>query len=474
MTTPISAPETAPSAQPSLALDVLEGPARGARISLHDGGLRLGRGEVSLAGYPTDPEISRKHAIISCAPDGKYEIADLGSANGTFVNGTRAEGRVALEVGDVILVGRTLFHVVEDTGAPTELIAGASQSPPRHPGIAQDQQAPPTASQSGPEDSTDRPGAPKPKPDPPGYSEALARYRAGDVAGAIELLRICHARDQSHFGTLYGLGMCYARIGDRDQARRWLLAAQQIDAEHAGVVQAIAALGRAQEAAAGQPAPIGPARAPAGSPPPGSAYGPRRKPSLAHELDGDAPIDANHLPGKLLLRGHRRLFSHKRLLIGLLALFTAFVAATDRSAIPSSSTASMAARSGLQELLVASLILAILCILGAVLSQALTHYEVYERRVDITRGVLFRKRQLIWLYDVLDIELFQTPMLMLAGTGTLIFQISHQPPPPLLPRRKSGLPQLRAFGSLSRLQDMQRELLATAEAERRAMKKGWI
>ena len=177
MTTPMSAPETAPSAQPSLALDVLEGPARGARISLHDGGLRLGRGEVSLAGYPTDPEISRKHAIISCAPDGKYEIADLGSANGTFVNGTRAEGRVALEVGDVILVGRTLFHVVEDTGAPTELIAGASQSPPRHPGIAQDQQVPPTASQSGPEDSTDRPGAPKPKPDPPGYSEALARYR---------------------------------------------------------------------------------------------------------------------------------------------------------------------------------------------------------------------------------------------------------------------------------------------------------
>ena len=99
---------------------------------------------------------------------------------------------------------------------------------------------------------------------------------------------------------------------------------------------------------------------------------------------------------------------------------------------------------------------------------------MYERRVDITRGVLFRKRQLIWLYDVLDIELFQTPMLMLAGTGTLIFQISHQPPPPLLPRRKSGLPQLRAFGSLSRLQDMQRELLATAETERRAMKKGWI
>jgi hypothetical protein len=128
----------------------------------------------------------------------------------------------------------------------------------------------------------------------------------------------------------------------------------------------------------------------------------------------------------------------------------------------------------LQELQYASFILAVLGILGAVLSQALTHYEVYERRIDITRGVLFRKHQLIWLYGVLDIELFQTPMLMLAGSGTLIFHLDHQPPAPLLARRKSGLPQLRAFGSLSRLRDMQKELQATAEGERRAMKKMWI
>src|SRR5689334_16436129 len=59
MTTLMSASEPAPSAQPGLALDVLEGPARGARILLHHAGLRLGRSEVPLAGYPADPEISR-------------------------------------------------------------------------------------------------------------------------------------------------------------------------------------------------------------------------------------------------------------------------------------------------------------------------------------------------------------------------------------------------------------------------------
>ena len=314
MTTLISAPEPASSAHPNLALEVLEGPARGARILLDHSGLRLGRGEPPLAGFPMDSMISRNHASISCTTDGKYEISDQGSANGTFVNGTRVQGSVALAVGDEVLIGRTVFHAVEDTGLPIELIGDASRQSLRRLGTARLQQGPPPAAQPGPEDPTEQPDAPEPKPDPPGYSEGLARYRAGDAAGAIDLLRACHAYDPSHFGTLYGLGMSYSRIGDRDQARRWLLAAQNIDAEHPGVAQAIKALGPAEGDTPGQRGPIGPARGqervpPTWSPPQGPADKPRRKPSLAQDLDGDGPIDADRLPGRLLLRGHRRLLS---------------------------------------------------------------------------------------------------------------------------------------------------------------------
>jgi hypothetical protein len=120
------------------------------------------------------------------------------------------------------------------------------------------------------------------------------------------------------------------------------------------------------------------------------------------------------------------------------------------------------------------LALAVAGIVGAMLSQALTHYTVYERRIDISRGVLFRKRQMLWLYDVVDVELVQSPLLMLAGTGTLILQTDRPANPSLMRRGNSSPPQLRAFGPISRLRSLQKELLATIEVERRSMKKMWI
>jgi pSer/pThr/pTyr-binding forkhead associated (FHA) protein len=50
-----------------------------------------------------DPAVSRKHAGIRCAGD-LYELADLGSTNGVYVNGQRTAKQV-LRPGDVIRVG---------------------------------------------------------------------------------------------------------------------------------------------------------------------------------------------------------------------------------------------------------------------------------------------------------------------------------------------------------------------------------
>src|SRR5207244_9600052 len=54
-----------------------------------------------------NPGISRKHAIIKAVPDG-YSLKDLGSQNGTFVNGQRVTEK-SLTDGDTIDVGSVQF-----------------------------------------------------------------------------------------------------------------------------------------------------------------------------------------------------------------------------------------------------------------------------------------------------------------------------------------------------------------------------
>src|SRR5215469_15188607 len=155
-------------------------------------------------------------------------------------------------------------------------------------------------------------------------------------------------------------------------------------------------------------------------------------------------------------------------------MLAAIAAARAHSAVSASHGASAPVEAVLSGSRYAYLVLAVLGIFGAMLSQALTHYTVYERRIDISRGVLFRKHQMIWLYEVLDVELVQSPLLMLAGTGTLILQTSLPPKRTPAPGVKPSMPQLRAFGSISRLRRLQKELQAASEVERRAMKKNWI
>jgi FHA domain-containing protein len=52
-----------------------------------------------------DPAVSRKHAGIRKV-NGSYELADLGSTNGVYVNGQKVPKKT-LEAGDIIRVGNT-------------------------------------------------------------------------------------------------------------------------------------------------------------------------------------------------------------------------------------------------------------------------------------------------------------------------------------------------------------------------------
>jgi len=96
-----------------------------ARLEIGADSLALDHGE-NIIGRELlgTPDVSRSHARIDV--DGaRVWIEDLGSKNGTFVNGERIRDRVALKEGDQIVFGRTLAQLrMIDAAAPTMTITG--------------------------------------------------------------------------------------------------------------------------------------------------------------------------------------------------------------------------------------------------------------------------------------------------------------------------------------------------------------
>jgi predicted component of type VI protein secretion system len=87
------------------------GPTPGATFSLEGDQLTIGRDSSSAVAI-NDAEISRKHARMTFQ-GGKYVIEDLGSTNGTFVNGQRLVSAVVLKSGDVVSFGEQIVLMYE-------------------------------------------------------------------------------------------------------------------------------------------------------------------------------------------------------------------------------------------------------------------------------------------------------------------------------------------------------------------------
>ncbi|MFW6059310.1 MAG: ATP-binding protein [Phycisphaeraceae bacterium] len=95
-------------------MTVLQGPDKGKRFDLPDTEPQMiGRSTESLP--LSDQTISRRHAELT--PDeGRWYIRDLGSSNGTFVNGVRVTGRRELKPGDQVRTGTTLLLFGSERG----------------------------------------------------------------------------------------------------------------------------------------------------------------------------------------------------------------------------------------------------------------------------------------------------------------------------------------------------------------------
>ncbi len=79
------------------------------------------------------PMVSSRHALLT-RRDGQVLIKDLGSSNGTFVNGRRIEGEMTVYNGDLIGLGsHTLALAIEspaaDPGADSNPGTGTAPRP---------------------------------------------------------------------------------------------------------------------------------------------------------------------------------------------------------------------------------------------------------------------------------------------------------------------------------------------------------
>jgi hypothetical protein len=88
-------------------LRVTSGPLAGQTIDV-TGELVIGRQDADIT--IDDAEISRRHAVVRRIP-GALEVEDLGSANGTFVDGERIAGATRVGGGAKIRLGATMLDV---------------------------------------------------------------------------------------------------------------------------------------------------------------------------------------------------------------------------------------------------------------------------------------------------------------------------------------------------------------------------
>jgi transcriptional regulator with GAF, ATPase, and Fis domain len=91
----------------------IAGPLKDSTIELPEGEVTLGR-EPTNALPVVDPSVSRKHCLLRREEDGRFQVKDLASRNGTVVNGVTVREQW-LRHGDEIAIGDSVFlFLLED------------------------------------------------------------------------------------------------------------------------------------------------------------------------------------------------------------------------------------------------------------------------------------------------------------------------------------------------------------------------
>ncbi len=196
-------------------LVIREGVEAGREIPL-EGSLTVGRAdEADLV--LDDQGISRTHARLTADPAGPL-IEDLGSSNGTFVNGQRVVGAHRLTEGDEIQMGAAVVEVVGGSGETQVMApdAGATEAHPPPPAAAP---IPPPAPRAAPAPIPPPPRRepiPQPQPAAPAQGDAVNDWNlpalAAIVLGPLSILLIVFSSGSGFYAAL-PVAICGIALG---------------------------------------------------------------------------------------------------------------------------------------------------------------------------------------------------------------------------------------------------------------------
>ena len=158
------------------------GPTPGAAFTLEGDQLTIGRDATNEI-VINDAEISRRHARLTFQ-GGKYVLEDLGSTNGTFVNGQRLAGPRVLKAGEVVSFGEQIVLVFE----ATTIDSGATMISPR---AAAAIPSAPRPSTPPPPPPAEYAGSVPASPAPIGTAPAKKMNLTPIIIGAVVFLMLC-------------------------------------------------------------------------------------------------------------------------------------------------------------------------------------------------------------------------------------------------------------------------------------------
>ena len=168
----------------SFQLNMKTGPTPGKIFQLTKNELTIGR-ELGNDIVISDADVSRRHARLTLQ-DEVYTIEDLGSTNGTFVNGQRLSGLVTLQPGDMVKLGESIELLFEVPGfdAMATVVAPSAESLPES--FLTVESAPPAAA---PTSYVEEPAPVQPVPAAPAKKGSKTWLYVG--IGCIVLLCLC-------------------------------------------------------------------------------------------------------------------------------------------------------------------------------------------------------------------------------------------------------------------------------------------